>query len=940
MSLALAPGGFELPLPVVVLGTIIGLTYGLLAVGLVLVYRSNRIINFAHGELGAFGAAFFAVGAARWHIPYWVALPLTLAVTGAVGALAEVAVIRRLRNAPRIMSIVATLGVGQFLVLFAFAISPGARVGSLYPQPPGLPEFDLGALRVTQAYAAMAVLAPLAVAALALFLGRSRLGVAIRVSAVNPDVARMSGIFAGRMSSLVWALAAGLSALTAVLVAPTQGFSSGESFGPGLLLRALTGAVVARMVNLPVAFVVGVSLGVVEQLLLWNYPQAGFVEVALFAVILAALLVRRHERRRDDDKGSWAAVQPWRPLPDVVARLWPARNLGLIVAGVSLAVALALPLVMTDSSAVTLVSIMSFAIVGLSVGVITGLGGQLSLGQFALAAVGATISFHVSSRIGNFPLAFACAGLGAAAVSVLIGLPGLRLRGLMLAVTTLSVALVVPNWLLQQTWALGDGANPGRPIIGDNTLDSGTEYYYFALAVTVLMVLLAHNVRRSGFGRLLVAVRDNEDNARAFTVRAGLVKIQGFLLAGFIAGVGGATYGHLLSQIGGSSFPTASSVDVVVMTVLGGLGILAGPLIGAAYYIGFPAFVPLDTAGLAATKLGGLLLILYLPGGLAQPLQLARDRLVRTIASRRGLILDATPSNEVVAASRPRVRGRSFARVAAQPGPAGSAMLDAVGLHKRYGGVDAVNGVSVRVERGETLGLIGPNGAGKTTLFELLSGFTRADGGQVTFSGREITDLGPEARGRLGLIRSFQDAALFPTMTVTDTVCLALERVEPTSFAGSALGLSGSERARRTEAAELVAFMGLDPYRHKQVQELSTGTRRITELACAIALRPALLLLDEPSSGIAQRETEALGHLLEDLKAELDTTLVVIEHDIPLVMSLADRIVAMDAGSVIAAGSPDAVRHDPRVVEAYLGGRLEAVERSGTRTHAGGSPVS
>ncbi|MGH9187662.1 MAG: ABC transporter ATP-binding protein, partial [Acidimicrobiales bacterium] len=230
-----------------------------------------------------------------------------------------------------------------------------------------------------------------------------------------------------------------------------------------------------------------------------------------------------------------------------------------------------------------------------------------------------------------------------------------------------------------------------------------------------------------------------------------------------------------------------------------------------------------------------------------------------------------------------------------------------------------------------TLGLIGPNGAGKTTTFELLGGFTRADEGQVFFDGQEVSRLGPEARGRLGLIRSFQDAALFPTMTVTDTVRLALERGAPTSFLGSALGFAGSERAKRDQARELIAFMGLDAYRDKQAQELSTGTRRITELTCLVALRPRLLLLDEPSSGIAQRETEALGRLLEDLKAQLDTTLVIIEHDIPLIMGLAGRIVAMDAGSVIAAGPPEVVRNDLKVVEAYLGGSLEAIERSGSR---------
>jgi ABC-type branched-subunit amino acid transport system ATPase component len=193
--------------------------------------------------------------------------------------------------------------------------------------------------------------------------------------------------------------------------------------------------------------------------------------------------------------------------------------------------------------------------------------------------------------------------------------------------------------------------------------------------------------------------------------------------------------------------------------------------------------------------------------------------------------------------------------------------------------------------------------------------------------------LGPEARADLGLIRSFQDAALFPTLTVLDTARLAFERVAPTSFFSAAIGLRGAERDKDRMARALVGTMGLDRYRHTPIQELSTGTRRITELACLLALQPKLLLLDEPSSGVAQRETEALGRLLRELHRELGLTMLIIEHDIPLIMGLSDRVVAMDAGKVISLGTPDEVRADPLVVASYLGGSIDAIHRSGrTRT--------
>jgi ABC-type branched-subunit amino acid transport system ATPase component/branched-subunit amino acid ABC-type transport system permease component len=920
--MALSIAGFEVALPVLTLGVITGMTYGILAVGLVLIYRSNRIINFAHGEIGAFGGTLLAIAVVRWGFPYWAAFPLAVGASGALGGLTEIAVVRRLRRAPALMSLVATLGVAELLSAVSLVMNAQVRAGYIYPQPSGLPEFDVGALRVTHAYSGMLFGVPLVVVALAVFLRRSRHGLAIRASAENPDVARMSAIFAGRMSTLSWVLAGGLSAITAVLIFPTRSAGTGQVLGPGLLMRALAGAVVARMTNLPVALVAGIGLGVVEQELLWNYPRGGFVEAVLFVVVVAALLAQMRTGSREQERGSWATVQPWPPLPEAFLRVWTIRNLGRILAAVALMLAVVIAIVASNSTAILLVAILGYTLVGLSIGIVTGLGGQLSLGQFALAGIGATASYAITHEIGNFLAGFAGAGLAAAIVSALIGLPALRIRGLMLAVTTLSFALAAEAWLFQQPWALSDGVAPGRPILGSVAIDSGRKYYAFTLVFLVFGFWLARNVWAGGLRRRLVALRDNEDGARAFTVPATRVKLQAFALSGFLAGVGGAVYGHALARIASATFPVGASVNVVAMTVLGGIGILAGPLVGALYIIGVPQFVPLDSAGLAATSFGWLLLILYFPGGIAQlcrPLRertadaLARLSGVDPAAARAGTATTETPAPVLAAAARPVGAG---------------VMLAATGLRKRFGGVRAVDGVDLEVRTGETLGLIGPNGAGKTTLFELIGGFTKPDEGRVVFDGRDIGRLGPEHRGRLGLIRSFQDASLFPTMTVLDAVMLSLERSEPTRFLAAVAGLNGSERRKDARARELVDLMGLAPWRNRQIRELSTGTRRIAELACLVALAPKLLLLDEPSSGIAQRETEALRGVLENLKAHLDATLIVIEHDIPLVMALSDRIVAMESGKIIATGTPAEIRNDPAVIESYLGVDPRAIERS------------
>jgi ABC-type branched-subunit amino acid transport system ATPase component/ABC-type branched-subunit amino acid transport system permease subunit len=923
----LAPFGFHLALAPAALGVLSGLTYGLLAVGLVLIYRSSRIINFAYGQMGAIAVAVMGLLTHNLGFPYYLALIPALATGGAVGGVTELVVVRRLRNAPLLMSIVATLGVGALLGQLASVVDPGAFNGSYLPNPPGLPAIALGGLRIDQAYMAMLVFTPAAVVALTVFLRRSRVGLGIRLSAANPDAARMAGISVTRMSSIVWSLAGILSALTALLIIPASGFSTASSFGPSLLLRALTAAVIAGLYSLPVACIAGIVIGVIEQLLLYNYPNSGGIPDVVFYVLILVTLIRRVPRGRDSEKGSWASVTTWKPLSAAVARLPEIRILRWSCAIACIVVAVTLPLMVSNGTATTLSVILAFSIVGLSVGIGAGLGGQLSLGQFAVAAVGAAAAYQ-ASRFAPFPVILVVGALAGAAASLAIGAPALRVKGILLTVTTLGFALVTGEWLLDQGWALSaSGVTPPQPVLFGRLLGTGRSYYYVALAAFLVALAVAWNTRRLSLGRALLAIRDNEENARAFTVRVRRVKIQGFALSGALAGLGGVVYLFLFNFADATTFPAQSSIDVVAMTVIGGLGILLGPLLGAFYIVGLPQFLPLGATAIAATQVGWLILVLYLPGGIGQGLEQLRERYVHWAASRHGLDVNAEPPSK---AGSPGGRLEVIARPRrASPGAA-TVLLEARSLRKSFGGVMAVKDISLAVRPGEIVGLIGPNGAGKTTTFELISGFTKADGGRVIFDGSDVTSLSPDQRGRLGLIRSFQDAALFPTMTVTETVRLAVEPGLPTSFTRTVLGLPGTEQERRRRAGELIDVMGLGPYRSRRIRELSTGTRRITELACMIALSPSMLLLDEPSSGVAQRETEALAVLLRQLKGQLDLTMLIIEHDIPMIMGLADRVIAMSAGTVLADGTPQAVQSDPLVIEAYLGSNAAAINRSDT----------
>ncbi|MGH2758838.1 MAG: MFS transporter [Actinomycetota bacterium] len=265
-------------------------------------------------------------------------------------------------------------------------------------------------------------------------------------------------------------------------------------------------------------------------------------------------------------------------------------------------------------------------------------------------------------------------------------------------------------------------------------------------------------------------------------------------------------------------------------------------------------------------------------------------------------------------------------------------VLEVEALTRSFGGITAVDDVSFKLRDGEILGVIGPNGAGKTTLFDLISGFLTPDSGRISLGGQDITHLGAEARARSGLGRSFQDARLFPALTVEDAVKLALERqVEVRDPIAAALNLpavADSEAKLQERVDELLELMGLQAFRDKFVSELSTGSRRIVDLACVLAHDPKVLLFDEPSSGIAQRETEALGPLLLRIRNATGASLLLIEHDMPLVTSVADEILALDLGRVIVRGSPREVVEHPAVVEAYLGTSEAVIARSG-RVRAG-----
>jgi ABC-type branched-subunit amino acid transport system ATPase component/ABC-type branched-subunit amino acid transport system permease subunit len=983
---------FELPAQVLLSGAMRGFGIGVFAVGIILIYRSCKVINFALGELGALCAAVFVRLVVNWHWNFYAALVFTMAGGALLGALLELAIVRRLFRAPRVILLVATIGAAQLLLFLQFLL-PDISTFSSFPTA-FEKQWTVDDVIVRADHAVALVVFPLLVVGLAWFLNRSRSGVAIRASADNPDAARLAGISVKRMSTLVWALAGGLAAVATILSAPLAGASVGSTgeLGPGILLRTLAAAVIAAMVSLPRAVVAAIVLGAFESVLFYNNPtDPGLINAVLLGVILVAVLVVSLRSRELGMRERFSFAPRIRPVPPRLQQLWWVRHHTRILSVICLAAAVALPLVVTSPSRQYLYArVVIMALVALSLTVLTGWAGQLSLGQFALVGLGGMSTYTLVQHRISLPAALLLAVLISAVAAVVVGAPALRMRGLFLAITTLALAVAAP-WILSRDIFL-DPDHPSpllrRPVIGGVSLASQRTYYFVCLALLVLSIVVVARVRRSGLGRSMLAVRDNELAASSMGLSPTRVKLFAFALSGGLAGLAGGALVGLLVQFTPDRFTAVESLSVVAVSVVGGLASIAGTVLGSLFIIGLPAFFPdSPEVTLLTSGVGVLVLLLYFPGGLVQVLYNLRDLAFAAMEKRLGPEIGAAdaptsvPATEVAAVSAVEGPGAAAVEtpVAARVGDPGAAavetpvatppearagvaataptekapgrsgrrstpalptrppidadLADALVVDKvsvSFGLAKVVRGVELTVGRGEVVGLIGANGAGKSTLMNAVGGFVPSSG-SITLLGHDVGRLPAHRRARLGLGRTFQDAALFGDLTVRETVAVAVETRARAGFLTVAVGLpkaSRVERSKQAHADEILDFVGLGPYAQRFVSELSTGMRRIVELACLVASDARMLCLDEPTAGIAQREAEAFGPLLLDIRTELDASMLVIEHDMPLVMAMSDRIYCLEAGAVIASGLPDEVRNNPLVIASYLGTDDRAIDRS------------
>lgn len=633
------------PVGVIVLGVIFGTATGLLAIGLVLIYRANNIINFAYGAMGGVGGILTVMLFLEAGLNYFLAMAVGIVAGLVLGGLVEFAVVRRFASGSRLVLTVATIGLAQLLggiqVLIPTAFDNAGLVGGF--KTPITFKFEVAPILFTGDHMLIMVSVPPILFALAWFLLRTDVGIAVRAAADNEERALLYGIPIRRLQTIVWVVAGGLAALTFILKAPFAGAVS-TAFGgiAFLLLPALAAAVIARMESLPIAFGAGVGLEIIGQLVFWNTKKASAIDVAFLGVILLGLLLqRRRISRAREVGGTWSMTGIVREIPRELRHL-PEIRYGRVAVGAVLgALALWIPLTL-DPSVVSLFSVaLVWGIVGVSLVILTGWGGNISLGHFAIVGCGAIAFGNVASRWNvDLFLMLLVAGVAGGVAALLIGLPALRIQGLFLAATTLAFAVALDTFFLNPV----NFPNyiPGsitRPDLWDRfPLESEWTLYYLCLGFLALTIVIARGVRRARSGRVLISTRDNYRAAGAAAVPTTASKLSGFVLSGVVAGTAGGLYILVLQGAGAGSFQPPMSLDVFSISVIGGLGSIAGTLLGI---FSFRALTQVLSGELrnAVTGVGLLLVLMILPGGIGQALFAARDNVLRWLANRRGILV-------------------------------------------------------------------------------------------------------------------------------------------------------------------------------------------------------------------------------------------------------------------------------------------------------------
>jgi branched-chain amino acid transport system permease protein len=655
------------PLGVILDGALGGGRIALVALGIALVYRANRVVNFAQGDLGQLPTTIVVILVVSFGWNYYLGAAIGLAAAIVLGILVETLIIRRFFKAPRLILTVATIGLAQLLIWASFALIGTVEETSFQTTRLNAPfklKFELeGTIFNANDVIAMVVV-PICFVALAVWLRRSNVGVAVRASAERADRAATLGIPVQRLHTIVWTVATVLAFAGIFLRAGTVGIPIGDPNGQALgltfFVQALAAAVIGRMERFVVIATAAIGLGVLDKAMTFqpgNRPA--FNDVVLFLVVLGALLwVRRPGRGRVDAEqtSTWQAVREIRPIPRELARLPEVKLLRWLPPLLLVGVLVTLPLWLSQSRMNLATVTVIFGIIGVSLVVLSGWAGQVSLGHMAFVGVGAAVGGGLTDHLGwDLSLAVIVGGITGAVAATVIGIPSLRRRGYTLAVSTLAFSLFVSAYVLNREFF--DDRLPAfridRPdLFGVIDITTETRFYYLSVVALAIAVFIVYGLRRSRTGRVLIAIRENDRAVRAYGVDAARTTLAGFAISGFLAAFAGALFVHQQTGLGVEPYLPQSSLKVFTMVVIGGLGSVPGALLGSTYVQSVDFFLPGDWQ-FFATGVGLLLVLMILPGGLGSVIYECRDWILRRIADRRGIVVPSLVADRRVEEAAP-----------------------------------------------------------------------------------------------------------------------------------------------------------------------------------------------------------------------------------------------------------------------------------------------
>jgi ABC-type branched-subunit amino acid transport system ATPase component/branched-subunit amino acid ABC-type transport system permease component len=897
------------------LGLANGAVFASLALALVMTYRSSGVINFATGAIALFTAytyAFLRKGQLLILIPglkqtvkiggnlgFVPAAVLALLMAAVLGLILYVLIFRPLRTAPPIARAVASLGVMVVLtgvMLQRLGTSP-VEVSSIFPTH----NYKLGSVRVSGDRIWFAITVVAVTLVLAAAYRFTRFGLSTRAAAVSEKGAFVSGISPDRIAAYNWMISAAVAGLAGILIAPIVPLVPAAY--TLFIVPALAAAIAGRFQSLAVGVGAGLVIGMVQSEVTYLQgqhswlPKSGMAELVPLVLVLVVLVIQG------------------RPLPGRGALITHTlgrapRPRGLAVPAAIATAAAAVGLVaMSGAWRAALLTSLIFGIISLSLVVVTGYAGQVSLAQLTLAgAAGFLLSPLTASWGIPFPIAPLLAALGATVIGVIVGLPALRIRGLPVAVVTLTLAVALEAlWFRNPSLVPSEGKNiTGPSLFGLNLrVGAGTAYprlafCFVALAALVVAGLGVAKLRISRLGSAMLAVRANERSAAAAGINVVATKVAAFAIAAFIAGIGGTLLAYKQTNVTFDPFDAILGLSVFATAYLAGITSVSGGLLAGIMGVGGLTFLATDRwLSLTSdwyqvlTGIGLILTVVLNPEGIVGPwhTKIEEFRVRRRGAAKAPEVAEAGPRPALVALERP------------SPAPA-LLSLKEVSVH--YGGVVAVDGVSFDVAEGNIVGLIGPNGAGKTTLIDAISGFAPASG-EVLLAGVHIEHQKPHQRIRAGLGRTFQAIELWDDLSVEENVVVGL-----------AAAAGRHTTASKEDLTQVFGLLGLTEVRNRPAGELSQGQRQLVSIARALVGRPKVLLLDEPAGGLDSTESLWLGERLRSIR-DSGVTILLIDHDMHLVLNLCDQIQVLNFGRIIASGPPASIRGDRAVADAYLG---------------------